>query len=199
MRYDLLTKLLHWGIAVSVTLQLLTSLLMEEPEHGEVRSAFEAGLFEVHENVGLIAFGLLLLRWLWALSGHAMAGWQRLFPWLSTEGRRELIGDIRQGLPHWLKGKLPEPGERDAIAKTFHGFGLVIASMMAITGLIIFFTMDSDGGLRGFAHAMGEVHEAFSVLMWIFLVGHLAMAGWHQLLGHDVLGKMFLFRQPRQS
>ncbi|MFQ5355434.1 MAG: cytochrome b/b6 domain-containing protein [Mariprofundaceae bacterium] len=194
MRYDLLTKLLHWGIAVSITLQMFISLLMEEPEPGEKREWLEAILFEWHEYIGLIAFSLLFARWLWGLSGHNTGGWQRLFPWITKAGRCELIGDIKREIPDWLKGRISEPGEQDAIAKTVHGLGLIIASVMALTGIIMFFAMGEGGELKGFAHDMEEVHEIFSSLMWIFLGGHFVMALFHQLLGHHVLGKMFLMR-----
>jgi len=197
MRYDLLTKLLHWGIALVVVMQMLTSLVMEEPEHGEVRSAVESGAFEIHEYIGLVAFALLLARWLWGFSGHAIGGWQHLFPWLFADGRKELIDDIKREVPGWLKGEIPEPGERDAIAKTVHGAGLMIASLMAATGLVLFFAMDEGGEITGLAHGIKEVHEFFSTLMWIFLVGHAAAAIAHQWVGHDVLGKMFLLRSPK--
>ncbi|MDQ7010839.1 MAG: cytochrome b/b6 domain-containing protein [Mariprofundaceae bacterium] len=199
MRYDLFTKLLHWGIALVIVMQMLTSLVMEEPEHGEIRSALESGSFEIHEYIGLIAFALLLTRWLWGLSGHATGGWQHLFPWLFRDGRRELLEDIRREVPAWFRGNIPEPGEHDAIAKTVHGAGLIIASIMAATGLVLFFTIDDGGELTGLAHDIGEVHEFFSTLMWIFLGGHFLMALFHQLRGHDVLGKMFLLRNSDRS
>lgn len=197
MRYDLTTKLLHWGIALSIVLQMLTSLLMEEPEADEIRSALEAALFEVHEYVGLVAFTLLLLRWLWGLSGHVTGGWQHLFPWLTAAGRKELIEDVIREVPGWFKGQIPDPSEHDAIAKTVHGLGMIIASVMAATGLVMFFAMDESGEIKGLAHDIGEIHETFSTFMWIFLGGHFFMALFHQLRGHDVLGKMFLMREPR--
>ncbi|MDX8411906.1 MAG: cytochrome b/b6 domain-containing protein [Mariprofundaceae bacterium] len=197
MKYDFFTKLLHWGIAVSIVLQMLTSLLMEEPEHDEVRGVIEAGTFEVHEWVGLAAFALLLLRWLWGLSGHVTGGWQHLFPWISAVGRKELMEDIRREVPLWFKGKVPEPSEGDAIAKSFHGFGITVGSIMAATGLIMFFGMEEGKELPGILHDIEEVHEVFSNLMWLFLAGHFFMAVFHQIRGHDVLGKMFLLRESK--
>jgi len=197
MRYDLTTKLLHWGIALSITLQMLNSLVMEEPEPDEVRSAIEAGLFEIHEYTGLIAFTLLFARWLWSVSGHAMGGWRHLFPWYFADSRKELIEDIRREVPGWLKGRIPAPSEGDAIAKTVHGLGLIIASVMAATGIVLFFGMQENGAMNPVVHLFSEIHEEASTLMWIFLGGHFGMAMFHQLRGHDVLGKMFLLRNPK--
>jgi len=192
MRYDPITKLLHWGIALAITLQMLNSLVMEAPEPGEVRSAIEAGLFEIHEYTGLLAFILLLLRWWWSVSGHAAGGWRHLFPWYFADGRKELLADIRREVPDWFRGRIPEPSESDAIAKTVHGLGLILASIMAASGLVIFFGMQENGAMNPVVHWVSEIHEEVSTLMWIFLGGHAGMAFWHQALGHNVLGKMFL-------
>jgi len=197
MRYDFFTKLLHWGIAASIVVQMFSSLLMEEPEHDEVRGAIEASMFEVHEWVGLATFAFLLLRWLWGLSGHVTGGWQHLFPWISAAGRKELMEDIRREVPLWFKGDIPDPSEGDAVAKTFHGFGIAVGTIMAATGLIMFLGIEEGKELTGILHDIEEVHEVFSNLMWLFLAGHFFMAVFHQIRGHDVLGKMFLLREPK--
>ncbi len=213
MTYARITRLIHLFLAIFVTLQLAGGELMDVPGAGEEHEAasivakavaheaeerVEAGeslLFEVHEYVGLFLVLLVLARWIWGFTWQGNANWRTLFPWLTTEGRRELVDDLRREPADWLRGRLPEPSGHDAIAKTVHGLMILTVTGMAATGLALYFGWNEHGKQTGLIEAIGEVHETLSIMMWVLLGGHVFMALWHQALGHDVLGKMFSLKR----
>lgn len=148
-------------------------------------------LFEMHEYIGLFLVFLVLARWVWGSTWRGNANWHTLFLWLTAEGRKELADDLRREPLSWLKGKLPEPTERDAIAKAVHGFMILAATGMVATGLALYFGWNEQGHQTALVDGVGEIHETLSGIMWTLLGGHVSMALWHQMSGHNVLGKMF--------
>lgn len=190
MRYDKLTRWLHAGIALGIVLQLLSSLVMEVPKPGDARSALASAVFEAHETVGIGVLALLLTRWLWQLSGHAANGLGQLFPWFSRQRRAAVLGEL-QRLARLRFKEIPESG---ALAGGVHGLGLVLAAAMALSGTVIFFGMGEDGTTPAAVAALKEVHSFLATFMWIYLIGHGAMAAVHQWLGHRTLSEMFRLR-----
>ncbi|UCF90387.1 MAG: cytochrome b/b6 domain-containing protein [Desulfobacterales bacterium] len=94
--WDKRTKLLHLGLSITVTFQLFISLLMElpRPEHG---GSGAGGLaFELHEYVGMTAFAIVLLHWLWSAWHNGGADLRHMFPWNRRGTRR---GSIRNSGP----------------------------------------------------------------------------------------------------
>jgi len=209
MKYAPITRLIHVFLAIFITLQLAGDELMEAPGAGEGHKAAntitsavvqetgapageeESLLFEMHEYIGLFLVLLVLARWGWGVSWRGNANWHTLFLWLTVEGRKELADDLRREPLSWLKGKLPEPTERDAIAKTVHGLMLLTATGMALTGLILYFGWNEQGHQTALVDGIGEIHETLSGILWTLLGGHVFMALWHQISGHNVIGKMF--------
>ena len=191
MRYDLITRWLHAAIAVTVTFQLLVSQVMKTPKPGRTIGDFEAWAFGAHEAVGLTVLGLLLLHWLWALTGHARGGPGRLLPWFSIARYRKLQGELKL-LATLRIGAIAESG---ALVGAVHGLGLLAVSAMAATGGVIYFGMGADGSMSPLVHAVKESHEFFASFVWIFLAGHAGMAVLHQWLGHRTLSAMFRLKK----
>lgn len=191
-KYNKLTRWLHFGIALSVTLQMVLSLVMEAPDPRHPVAGLDASAFEMHESVGLVVFGLLLLRWLFLFSGHIPLGAEHLFPWFSRQKRAVMIGEIRQ---QWAGRRLDDTRQFSAVAGAIHGLGLLVASIMAITGVIIYFGMAENGAMPPIVDAVKELHEGASTLMWIYLIGHAGIGMVHQWLGHRTLSDMFDLRK----
>jgi len=209
MKYSRITRLIHLFFAIFITLQLAGGELMDVPGAGESHQAtnlitpalaheglnqpaVEGGiLFEMHEYIGLFLVFLVLARWIWGFTWRGNANWHTLFLWLTAGGRKELADDLRREPLSWLKGELPEPTERDAIAKTLHGIMILTATGMALTGLALYFGWNEQGHQSVLIDGISEIHETLSGILWTLLGGHVFMALWHQMLGHDVLGKMF--------
>ncbi|MDX8402054.1 MAG: cytochrome b/b6 domain-containing protein [Mariprofundaceae bacterium] len=204
-------------VALFVTLQLVSGqFLEEEDEHDEamrpaiVATAFahgaghEAGapaggkedslVMELHEAVGLAALAALVARLLWGLFGGAAEGSaRRWFPWTGREGRQALIGDIRREVPMWFRGRLPEPSESDAIAKTVHGVMMLAALVAAAAGFGMWLLGDHEHGL---GHDLAEAHEVFANGVLILVLGHVAMVIWHKLLGHRIAERILPWGRP---
>jgi len=212
MKYSRITRLIHLFLAIFITLQLAGGELMDVPGSGEDHQAIslitpalahegikqtaveDSLLFEIHEYIGLFLVLLVLARWVWGVMWRGNANWHTMFLWLTVEGRKELADDLRREPLSWLKGKLPEPTERDAIAKTVHGIMILTATGMVLTGLALYFGWNEQGNQTALVGGVGEIHETLSGILWTLLGGHVFMALWHQVSGHDVLGKMFSLR-----
>ncbi len=211
MKYSKITRLLHLFLAVFVTLQLAGGQLMDVGDSGEdhtaqlVTTALASGstqntgpaggiLFDMHEYLGLFLVLIVLARWIWGFTWRGNANWHTMFIWITPEGRQELLDDLRREPLVWLRGRLPAPSERDAIAKTIHGLMILTVTGMALTGLALYFGWNEKGHQSLLVDGIGEIHSSMSVAMWTLLGGHVFMALWHQIMGHDVLGKMFSLR-----
>ncbi len=107
MKYDRTTRWLHAGLALTVVIQLLSSLLMVVPHPGRVPTEPGYTLFHIHRWSGITVVSLLLLHWLWQLSGHLSNGWGHLFPWFSPRRMQRLMGDLK-ALPGWLRNGFPD-------------------------------------------------------------------------------------------
>ena len=182
------TRFLHFGLATTITLQLMLSLVMEGPGHRN-RSAAEALFFEAHEWLGMAALLVVIAHWIWSLSAGDNSNIRHLFPW-GGEARRGLIADIAL-----LKQmKLPEGGGQGGLPGFIHGLGFLAATAMAITGGVLFFTLPEDGSKNAIAHDFHEIHEFFANFIWAYWGGHLAAAFLHKRMGHDTVKNMFNFR-----
>ncbi|MFQ5581313.1 MAG: cytochrome b/b6 domain-containing protein [Mariprofundaceae bacterium] len=194
MHYDRITRLIHWGFALLIPIQLFTEEWMKRPKPGRIRDDIQILFFDMHEWVGYAAFALILARILWGLAGRAEGGWMRLLPWLTTAGLRGIAHEIRHDVPLWLRGKLPSDNEDTHLAGMIHGLGLLLTLGLAVTGVIMGLGMENSGRMTGFVHDMKEAHEVLGDLLWIFILAHVGMALLHQLVGHRALQKMFLLR-----
>ncbi len=180
------TRFLHFGMAITVSFQLLISLIMEAPEAGEKRSALELLSFEIHEWVGMLAVLIILVHWIWSMSSRDNSSIKTLFPW-GAEGRASVMNDLRQ-----LKSmKLPEGGGRGGLPGFMHGLGFLAVTGMALTGAILFFILPEDGSKNDMAELVHDVHGFIANFAWAYWWGHLAAAFVHKRMGHDTVKNMF--------
>lgn len=188
MRYDRLTRWLHAGVALGVTIQLGLSLFMEAPDDKdkEMVTGLPLELFEAHEKVGMILLVLLVLHWLWSLSGHVQGG--HLFPWLSKERMANVISEAKDA----LKFNFPDPVTgSNALAGAVHGLGLLVATGMAATGAVIFFNLSKTGHMTDLGEIFHDIHGAIAPLMWLYLIGHVVIATTHVRKGHTSVKEIF--------
>ena len=191
MTYDLPTKLLHKGIAASISIQLILPFIgMEHPHPTRHHEEWQLMLFEVHEINGLIALSLLSMHLLYSLATSGSASWRTLFPWLTGEGRNQLFAEIGN-IGNWFKQGLPDPEQAHTLASTVHGFGLLIGMLMGLTGACIFIGMEENGKVSDGIHEVMELHEGFALLMLLYWLGHVALFIIHQKQGHDLKSKIF--------
>lgn len=189
MRYDRTTRWLHAGIALGITAQLGLSLVMEAPDDKDevLASGLPLQLFEAHEFIGMALLALLLLHWLWSLSGHVHGGVGHLFPWFSKQRMDLVKGEIRDV----SKFKVPDPEISNELAGAVHGLGLLAATAMAATGAVIFFNLSATGHMTDLGEAFHNIHGFVAPLMWAYLIGHFAVAVIHKRMGHTNVKEMF--------
>lgn len=188
MQYNQMTRWLHAGIALGVSSQLIVSLIMEEPKPGRPFTGLGAAAFEVHEATGMFVTALLLLHWLALFTGHIPLGLGHLFPWFSKQRLCAVIGDARS---QWTKRRLNDTPQASTLAGAVHGLGLLVTTLMAMTGATLFFGMAENGAMSPLVKDIKEVHEFTSNLLWAYMIGHVGVAVLHQWLGHRTLTEMF--------
>ena len=188
MTYSRTIRILHALVALTITFQLLVSLVMDHPHHtGRPMSQTGAWWFEWHEWVGLAAIAVLLASWIYRLVNFRREGQGRLFPWLNTKGRSQLLVELRMVLTlKWTT--LPETG---ALAGTIHGLGLLIATAMAVTGGVLYIKLWPANIVTANTANLMDIHSTLATVMWVYLYGHSIMAVWHQFIGHASIAKMF--------
>lgn len=187
MRYDKTTRRIHAALALFIVMQLLLSLVMRAPKPDKVMTALEAETFQLHRLGGVIAFIFLCLHWGWTLSGHLPNGLGHLFPWTSKDKVKKIVEDM--GL--LIRLKIRDFPKISALAGAVHGLGLVVATLMALTGIVLFFGMSSEGRMTIPIRFMEKIHKFMATIMWVYLVGHVAMGTLHEYIGHRTLSEMF--------
>lgn len=186
-QWDWATRLLHFGLAVTVSLQLLNSLVVEGPEPGHSLSWFEALILDIHEWLGMAAFVIVLAHWAWSLWGLGGYGVRHLLPW-DKQGRSETATALRD----IFKMKMPSGGPQDKFSGLIHGLGLIAVTGIAATGVVLFFFMPENGKLNALTGLANELHEFISIFVWIYWGGHVGMALLHHFIARDEsLSRMF--------
>jgi cytochrome b561 len=180
------TRFLHFGLALTVTFQLLISLVMEAPKAGKQHSFIESLSFEAHEWAGMLALLVVLAHWIWSVRAQDNSSIRHLFPW-GREGRASVMEDLRQ-----LKNmKLPEGGGKGGLPGFIHGLGFLTATAMAVTGGILFFILPEDGSRNAVANNFYHIHGFIANFIWAYWWGHIATALLHKWMGHDTVKNMF--------
>jgi cytochrome b561 len=198
MYYDKVTRILHWGFALLIPLQLLSEELMKRPKPGRIRDDMQVFFFEMHEWIGMIALVLVLSRLVWGLMSSE-SSWMRLYPYFSATGRKLLAHEIKHEVPSWFKGKLPNPSRERCMASAVHGLGLLLVLLMGITGALMLYGMEDSGKMLGTIHDAKELHELLGTLLWIYIIAHLAMTSLHMLLGHTMLKRIFCIKDSKAN
>lgn len=189
-KYGRSIRVMHALFAFGITAQLLLSTVMRQPRPGRARTAFEALSFTVHEYVGLAMVVILLAHWLLHVSGNAGKGLAYFFPWFSRDRMRRLADEIRE----LSRFKLGSPETQDAIAGAFQGLGLVIATLLALSGGLIYLGLADDGTMSGTTRSIRRVHTTLAPLMWGYLGIHLAATLAHIAAGHRSILAIFRLR-----
>lgn len=161
MEYDRITRWLHAGIGLAVLIQLVTSQIMGPTGRAHI-------FFEIHRFSGISAAALIVIHWLWGLSGHVAGGWGQLFPWFSRTRRRKLTDGLK-ALPAWVLGKSDDGQDRVLnLAGAVHGLGLLAVGAMALTGSILFFGLAPDMTGSSLVNNVKHIQVFMANFIWAF-------------------------------
>lgn len=192
-QYSRPIRILHLLLAAGVSMQLVLSLVMKVPKPGRSTEALGGFLFNTHANIGAALFVILAIHGLLFVGGHARLGIGHFFPWLSRARLDALIQEIKQVATTL---RLPDPKDQNALASAFEGLGIVLASLLAISGVVLYFGIASDGAMSARVHSIKEVHETFGLIMWGYLAVHAGAAMLHRFaLGHRSILSIFNIRK----
>lgn len=181
-RWDLMTRILHWGLALTISAQLISGLLVPDPQ--------TRAFFYFHEWDGLAASTVIFVVWLWI---YSIQDFGTLFPW-NRAGMQAVGADIR-GL---FRGTLPSGGPNNiGLASFWHGLGILAVTGMAITGVWIFFVIPGGHGASSSSTDFHEymqvswLHKMISYFVWAYLIGHISFAILHQKKGAPIFRGIF--------
>lgn len=187
MIYDRFTRILHLFIAAGMVVQMIISLVMVYPKPGRQSDTFYA----FHETWGHMLLVLLLIHWIWCMVRSGNITFSLLFPWLSWPRYRAIQEDIKRYVAHARQFRLPNSTQQASpLASAVQGLGLSVATLLGVSGTIIFFAMAKNGAMIGWVHDVKEAHETLGSLMWVYLVVHATMGILHQLAGHGSMRAM---------
>ena len=110
---------------------------------------------------------------------------------MGPSGLKRVFADVAH---IFKRGQLPEVGNDSGLAGFIHGFGFLIASVMAASGFALYLVMDfGDGAGSDSFEQYAEIHEVVATFMWIYLAGHVLAAVWHEYRGQRLIAGMFSF------
>lgn len=180
--WGLMTRLTHWGLVITISAQLFSGLLVSDP-HTRM-------YFYFHEYDGLAASFFILVLWLWIYANQETG---LLFPW-NGAGMAAVWADIRA----LIRNKtLPPGGQTVGLASFGHGLGLLGATVMALSGIWIFFIIPGGHGaqnastdFQAFTEA-SAIHAVASYFVWAYWIGHTGFAIAHQAEGAPIFRGIF--------
>jgi len=193
MVYDKVTRLLHWGFALLIPLQLLSEEFMKRPKPGRIRDDMQVFFFDMHEWVGMILLVVIVSHFVWVFISKDLS-WARLYPYFSAQARAGLKQQIINDVPGWFKGKIADPSHESYLAGAVHGLGLLLVLAMGFTGAVMLYGMEDSGQMLGLVHEAKELHEGLGGLLWAYLIAHIGMTVIHKLLGHKIFSRIFSFQ-----
>ncbi len=167
---------LHLLVALLVTLQILLGLVMNRDT---------PRLFLGHQYLGLAIVTLVLIHWLWLVT-RERTQLAHLFP-LESKYRQAVLRDLA-GLRH---GREPETGPRPGLPALIHGLGLLALTLVAALGAAIFVLIQRGTVRSPAGEAITDLHIFFAWVLIIYWVGHVLLAGIHELRGERVIARMF--------
>lgn len=150
--------------------------------------------FTLHSWIGLLAAGVVLLRLVLGVVGPP---WLRFGNWVPYTGKRLAL--VKEDLRELASLRLPHRPPHVGIAGLVETFGIVVFLLSALSGLVLFFTIEPGQKAHGMAHAVKEFHETGLSLILAFLTLHAGAVLLHALQGRHVWRRMFVLKEPVTS
>uniref|UniRef100_E6QVM4 Cytochrome b561 bacterial/Ni-hydrogenase domain-containing protein n=1 Tax=mine drainage metagenome TaxID=410659 RepID=E6QVM4_9ZZZZ len=115
-----------------------------------------------------------------------------VFPWFSRIRLAALIHELKE----MGRLRLANPEAQNGLASAVQGLGLVIASLLASTGMVLYLGIAANGIMSPAVHAVKEFHETLGPLMWAYLGIHVGATMLHRFVfkHRSILSIFRLFR-----
>lgn len=211
--YHPVTRWLHAGLVLGVMFQLVCAALMAHPEHNDdgytiamahaevvveevhhqpthEKNALGESFMEAHRIGGLLVALIVLANLLWAIIPRGnprkcqIAVLFSAFHWHESWLILKRLCLMVVG-----RGGLPEPG--NALSLIVEMFGMITMTGMAVSGAIIWSVWAGPGNtVTEQAEALMGVHGTITILLFLYLVGHVSMALLHMRSGDRVFSRI---------
>lgn len=182
--YDPILRLCHFGIAFFTTVLLLSAY---SANYFYETGLFRKSLWMVHSFSGIVLSLFITVRIIWGILGPEHAKLKNL--WKIKEWK--FIWKSKNFNPKWDWGHHP-------IASLAYILFYFIISIMSVSGLVLAGIEHKLGPFAfyydqlKYRHDLLEIHESFSLLVILFIVGHIGALFAHEIRdGLPVIQSMF--------
>lgn len=160
----------HWGISLFVIGSVISSIFVH-PKNPNILP------IKIHMWIGYGVSFFLVCQWVLLSLKRNHFVRAHVFPY-HFEGRKCMVADLKL----LFKGRLPPTGARSGLSGLIEGLGLMLITLMAMTGLIFHFAAVYEKTTLPSMITIRDIHNFFSYFVWAFVIGHGGMAVLHKII-----------------
>ena len=186
--WEVPVRLTHWVNVISIAVLSFTGYYIGNPyievSAREIYGAYFMGLMRfIHFSAAIVFTASVALRTYWAFVGNEWASWRGLFPFLTREGRQNLLDALKYYL--FLRREPPEVTGHNALAGLTYMFIVTFYFVQMITGFALFGVLHPEsiwapllGWIFNFVHiqTVRLIHHIVMYLILAFVVHHVYAA-----------------------
>ncbi len=186
--WEIPVRLTHWVNVASIVVLTITGYYIGNPwilvSAREWYGPYFMGIVRfTHFVVAFVFIASLLLRTYWAFTGNEWASWRGLFPFLTAEGRKNLVDAFKYYF--FLRREPPEVIGHNALAGMTYGVIVFLYILQTFTGFALLGEVNTSGiwyTLTGWIfrfvsnQALRQVHHLIMWLLIAFALHHVYSA-----------------------
>ncbi|UCC57076.1 MAG: cytochrome b/b6 domain-containing protein [Gammaproteobacteria bacterium] len=176
------SRLIHLGMVIFGISAWLTG------ELAEVEEGSRFG-YDLHSWLGIGLTVFILLRIITGLIGPANVRFSQWVP-LTRERLGQVVDDTRA----LLILRLPDRPLHYGLSGLVQFLGLLVFTLMALTGSILFVMLEPETEAEGLLHLVEELHETGELLIPLYLAIHVGAVVLHALAGRHKWRRMFFIK-----
>ena len=180
---DAVSRLIHLGMVIFGISAWLTGELAEVEEGGRFG-------YDLHSWLGIGLTVFILLRITTGLIGPAHVRFSQWVP-VTRERLDQVVDDTRA----LLMFRLPDRPLHYGLSGLVQFLGLLVFTLMALTGSILFVMLEPGTEAKGLVHLVEELHETGELLIPLYLAIHVGAVVLHALAGRHKWRRMFFIKE----
>ena len=180
--WELPVRMSHWVNVLSIVILAITGYFIGNPaSFGSSASDYTMGWIRFVHFVAAYAFTVSVVsRLIWSLIGNKYAGWREFFPFLTADGRKNMVQMLRYYM--FIDRKIPETVGHNSVATTAYFVLFLFYILMILTG----FALYAEHAPNGMMHSvLAPMYSLFSnqgmrlahhLSMWMilgFVINHI--------------------------
>ena len=180
--WQLPVRICHWSSALSVFLLAVTGFLIGNPViAGSSTESFLMGWVRfIHFVAGYALIISVIARLLWSLNDHCFSGWREYFPFLTGEGRKEMLVMLKYYF--FIDRKTPDSVGHNPLAVTAYVGLFLIFFGMFVSGFALYAEHAPGGTMYAMlkpaymlmsTQIMRQYHHLGMWLIICFIINHI--------------------------